>query len=171
MCCLLQSRDLLQSLLKLEADNTRALGMLGSLEWKAGNHELAREHLVAAVEANPKHVANLHTLARLELAEGNLQEARELFARGQQLEPHNAYVLQVPHALLCLIMAFARFRILALPVFCTPLLPPAAPLPSLPYDACLCLPSAHSVGMLSARHICLPSAAQMDLSSGLGLCL
>lgn len=128
--CLFQSRDLLQSLLQLEPANTRALGMLGSLEWKAGNRQLAREHLAAAVEADPKHVANLHTLARLELEEGNLQEARELFARGQQLEPHNAYVLQVPLALLhlatALVTALACFRSLPWPAHRIPLLLPSA---------------------------------------------
>ena len=91
----LQARELLQGLLQLEPTSTRGLGMLGTLEWKAGKRKLARQYLVAGIEADPSHVANLHTLARLELEEGHLQEARELFARGQQLEPNNAYVLQV----------------------------------------------------------------------------
>ena len=95
--CVLQSRELLQSLLQLEPDNTRALGMLGTLEWKAGKPGLARQHLMAGIQADPRHVANLHSLARLDLEEGNLQGARELFRRGQQLEPNNAYILQVVH--------------------------------------------------------------------------
>lgn len=93
--CVLQSRELLLNLLQLEPSNTRALGMLGSLEWKAGRRPLARKYLTAGIEADPKHVSNLHSLARLELEEGNLQEARQLFAQGQKLEPHNAYILQV----------------------------------------------------------------------------
>ena len=92
---MLQARELLQGLLQLEPTSTRGLGMLGTLEWKAGKRKLARQYLVAGIKADPSHVANLHTLARLELEEGHLQEARELFARGQQLEPNNAYVLQV----------------------------------------------------------------------------
>ena len=92
VCVLLQSRELLQSLLQLEPDNTRALGML---EWKAGNPVLGRKHLMAGIQANPRHVANLHSLARLELEEGHLEEARKLFAQGQKLEPNNAYILQV----------------------------------------------------------------------------
>ena len=91
----LQSRELLLNLLQLDPSNTRALGILGSLEWKAGRRALARKYLTAGIEADPKHVSNLHSLARLELEEGNLQGARELFAQGQQLEPHNAYILQV----------------------------------------------------------------------------
>ncbi|KAL0049608.1 hypothetical protein WJX82_005847 [Trebouxia sp. C0006] len=91
---LFQARELLQGLLQLEPTSTRGLGMLGTLEWKAGKRKLARQYLVAGIKADPSHVANLHTLARLELEEGHLQEARELFARGQQLEPNNAYVLQ-----------------------------------------------------------------------------
>lgn len=91
---LFQARELLQGLLQLEPNSTRGLGMLGTLEWKAGKRKLARQYLVAGIKADPSHVANLHTLARLELEEGHLQEARELFARGQQLEPNNAYVLQ-----------------------------------------------------------------------------
>ena len=93
--CAGQSRELLHSLLHLEPDNTRALGMLGNLEWKTGRLALARQHFTAAIKADPNHVANLHSLARLELQEGHLQEARELFAKGQQLEPKNAYILQV----------------------------------------------------------------------------
>lgn len=69
--------------------------MLGTLEWRAGKAGLARQYLVAGIKANPAHVANLHSLARLELEEGHLQEARELFAQGQKLEPNNAYILQV----------------------------------------------------------------------------
>lgn len=91
----MQSRELLQNLLQLEPSNTRGLGMLGSLEWKAGRRPLARKYLTAGIKADPKHVSNLHALARLELEEGNLQEARQLFAQGQRLEPHNAYILQV----------------------------------------------------------------------------
>ncbi len=92
---MLQGRELLQTLLQLEPESTRGLGMLGALEWKAGKPKLARQYLLAAIKADPSHVANLHTLARLELEEGHLQEARELFAEGQKLEPDNAYVLQV----------------------------------------------------------------------------
>lgn len=91
----MQARELLQGLLQLEPGSTRGLGMLGTLEWKAGKRKLARQYLVAGIKADPSHIANLHTLARLELEEGHLQEARELFAQGQQLEPSNAYVLQV----------------------------------------------------------------------------
>lgn len=93
--CVSQSRELLQTLLLLEPDNTRALGMLGTLEWKAGNPVLARKHLMEGIQADSTHVANLHSLARLELEEGKLEEARKLFARGQELEPNNAYILQV----------------------------------------------------------------------------
>lgn len=106
----LQARELLQGLLQLEPTSTRGLGMLGTLEWKAGKRKLARQYLVAGIEADPSHVANLHTLARLELEEGHLQEARELFARGQQLEPNNAYILQVgasfPLVVVCLFLPF-----------------------------------------------------------------
>ncbi|KAL0024788.1 hypothetical protein WJX79_007329 [Trebouxia sp. C0005] len=91
---LFQARELLQGLLQLEPSSTRGLGMLGTLEWKAGKRKLARQYLVAGIKADPSHVANLHSLARLELEEGHLQEARELFARGKQLEPNNVYVLQ-----------------------------------------------------------------------------
>ena len=69
--------------------------LFGSVEWSAGDNAKAREYLLASIKANPKHVAGLHTLARLELEEGNVQEARSLFAQGRRLEPKNAYVLQV----------------------------------------------------------------------------
>ncbi|KAL0022060.1 hypothetical protein WJX77_011849 [Trebouxia sp. C0004] len=91
---LFQARELLQGLLQLEPSSTRGLGMLGTLEWKAGKRQLARQYLMAGIKADPSHVANLHTLARLELEEGHLEEARKLFARGQQLEPNNVYILQ-----------------------------------------------------------------------------
>ena len=107
-----QSRELLEILLQLEPDNTRGLGMLGSLEWKAGNPQLARELLMRGIQADPKHVANLHTLARLELEEGHLQEARELFAEGQRLDLNNVYVLQVSQSW-CLPFCLERCRALS----------------------------------------------------------
>lgn len=91
---LFQARELLQALLQLEPSNTRALGLLGSLEWQGGKLKLAREYMLAAIKAAPSHVANLHTLARLDLEEGRLQEAKKLFAEGLRLEPNNAYILQ-----------------------------------------------------------------------------
>ena len=118
----MQARELLQGLLQLEPSSTRGLGMLGTLEWKAGKRKLARQYLVAGIKADPSHVANLHSLARLELEEGHLQEARELFARGKQLEPNNVYVLQVGpflvHAVLFhLLLPFLSCCIFLLAVF------------------------------------------------------
>ena len=124
--CTLQSRELLQSLLQLEPDNTRALGMLGTLEWKAGNRVLARKHLMAGIQANPKHVANLHSLARLELEEGHLEEARKLFAKGQKLEPNNAYILQV-----AVVHTLAPAFCVSSPLACLSLLLPTASYPAL----------------------------------------
>ena len=88
----------MQELLQLEPDNTRGLGLLGSLELQLGHNQVARNLFKKAIAAAPKHVANYHSLARLELLEGNIDEARKLFAQGLELQPKNVYVLQVGSA-------------------------------------------------------------------------
>ena len=88
-------------MLHIEPDNYRARMRCGNVDWSAGENVKAREYMLASIIANPQHVAGLHTLARLELEEGHVQEARSLFAQGRKLEPKNVYVLQVSTSASC----------------------------------------------------------------------
>ena len=78
--------------------------MLGTVEWAAGNTTLAREHLTAALEANPKFVTGYQTLGRFEAEAGDVHEARRLYSEGQGLEPDN---VQVMHVSICCYWGFA----------------------------------------------------------------
>jgi eukaryotic-like serine/threonine-protein kinase len=89
-----------QNLIKVSPDNTDYLFELGTAYESAGTYDKAKEMFNKLVELDPKRIAGVLALARVQIESGNSQAGLEYLTRAQALsielldEPERARVLQ-----------------------------------------------------------------------------
>ncbi len=84
-----QAAEILEFLLRLRADDDRALGRLGQIEASRGNFQEAETRYLRSIELASNATAYRAELGRVYLAEGESLKAVEQFRTALQAEPHN----------------------------------------------------------------------------------
>lgn len=84
-----QAAEILEFLLRLQADDDRALGRLGQIEATRGNFQEAETRYLRSIELAANATAYRAELGRVYLAQGNGRKAAEQFRIVLQSEPHH----------------------------------------------------------------------------------
>ncbi len=84
-----QAAEILEFLLRLHADDDRALGRLGQIEATRGNFQEAEARYLRSIELAVNASAYRVELGRVYLAEGEARKAADQFRTALQAEPHH----------------------------------------------------------------------------------
>ena len=84
-----QAAEVLEFLLRLHADDDRALGRLGQIEATRGNFQEAEARYLRSIELSSNATAYRAELGRVYLAQGQFRKAAEQFRMTLQAEPHH----------------------------------------------------------------------------------